>query len=516
MSRKYLDTEFRRYILRVQVDGKVRGAAFYAAPGRAITCAHVVGNATKVQLVPADNLDGSAFDATVVARSEPGVHGQAPWPFPDLAVLDLTPHTNHLVPPLLAAVPEVGQECVTYGFPPWQDEDLPKGSPRTFIYEGREGNKYLLLKGGEAKRGLSGAPLLCPMRRAIVGVVAVTRKASSDLGGAASPLDVLLSGGQYPPTALPASLAAEGLDIARRNRSAAKPYRRHWQKAVPKKIGGGKAALIIGSAVVLVVAGATAAYGWSSSNNAPSSVWSSTNALPAAESSRWSPLQVAYVSPLLPEPGDLHFVVPQKLGNDPAEFGKSNISELYQKFGGIPVGLGRTKFTLTNTTNQTIRIVDMSVTKDCGSPYHDTVFSGWSQGGSTANIMLGINLDSARPVVQAASEISDFDTIFTGQIPLQGSDYFIENTVNLDAGEMQSFTLGAFTERNSCTFKIRVFAAATGHPTVYADIGPSGQQSFKITAPIAKPGNNQTSSSGFDVAYYQNEDATWLRDSPGR
>lgn len=45
------------------------------------------------------------------------------------------------------------------------------------------GRGFLQVKAGQAAPGLSGAPLVCPVRRAIVGVVAVTRDARSDLAG---------------------------------------------------------------------------------------------------------------------------------------------------------------------------------------------------------------------------------------------------------------------------------------------------------------------------------------------
>ncbi len=220
----------RRYVVRVQsMNGDVLGTGFWVAPGRALTCAHVVGDDPRVHLVPADDLGATPIVATVLVRSERPVDtGQGPWPFPDLAVLGVDAGLDHPCPPLLAADPVGDQPCHAFGFPTRQSE-RPVGSPRTFDYEGRDADGYLLLKKGQLAPGIAGAPLLCPSRRAIVGVVAGPQHSATDLGGWASPLEALLTSN----FAIGGELADAGRDIAQRNRLAAVADRMTWQRILP-------------------------------------------------------------------------------------------------------------------------------------------------------------------------------------------------------------------------------------------------------------------------------------------
>ncbi len=291
------------------------------------------------------------------------------------------------------------------------------------------------------------------------------------------------------------------------------------QVSLPRAILAITAAVIVGAAtVVFVVLSRTSGGSPNATLDAPSTTTRpSPNATPVVEVPQWSPLQVAYVTPLSLNEGDEHIVLPNPLGVAPAALyrpGGWDLSGLRERFNGVPAGLGITKFTVQNTTNQTIRIVDMNVVKDCGNPYTGTYIGGFSQGAPNPSLDLGINLDNPNPVVQAVDDpqtFTNFRTYFVGQVPLHGSDYFAANTVSIDAGDMQSFTIGAFTEHYSCTFKIRLVVAVIGHPTVYVDIAPPGDQSFRITAPIIKDGNGNTAWSGYDVAYLLQPDYSWSR-----
>jgi tetratricopeptide (TPR) repeat protein len=230
MDQRVESSALRRYVVRVQsLAGDVLGTGFWVAPGRALTCAHVVGDHSRVHLVPADDLAAAPTMATVLAHTErPADADQVPWPFPDLAVLGVEGGLNHPCPPLLAADPVGDQTCHAFGFPPRQS-GRPVGSPRTFDYEGRDGDGYLLLKKGQSAPGISGAPLLCPSRRAIVGVVGVSRNSTTDLHAWASPLDALLTGN----FAIAGELADVGREIQQRNPIAAVADRMTWQRVLP-------------------------------------------------------------------------------------------------------------------------------------------------------------------------------------------------------------------------------------------------------------------------------------------
>lgn len=208
----------RRFVVRISsVDGPVLGSGFFVAPGRVLTCAHVVGNAAAV----------AAGDARweVVARSSPPIGTSALWPFPDLALLRATSEADHPCAPLYPGDPAGGVECHAWGYARREQGVDPAGSPASFGFEGVEADGFLRLKAGQASPGLSGAPLVCPVRRAVVGVITATRDVDSDLGGWAAPTSALTALG-----------VAE--DLWAENREAAVRSRRDWNAALPTECGG--------------------------------------------------------------------------------------------------------------------------------------------------------------------------------------------------------------------------------------------------------------------------------------
>lgn len=235
MAQRVDSRALRRYIVRIHDadSGSVRGTGFFVAPGKVLTCAHVVEDDDEVDLVSAVDLRSPPRRAKVCARSEPGEPGQAPWPFPDLAVLNISDR-RHPCPPLYAGDPDNNDECHAYGFLPNQlyRGEVPTGSGRTFKFESVDGAGYLVVKQGQVAPGLSGAPLLCPVTRAVVGVVVATREAENDLGGWASPIAALLAG----EFRVGDDLAAQGRMIAAQNPSAAIAERRTWQQVLPVQI----------------------------------------------------------------------------------------------------------------------------------------------------------------------------------------------------------------------------------------------------------------------------------------
>ncbi|MFF3863640.1 tetratricopeptide repeat protein [Streptomyces sp. NPDC002209] len=236
MLSRWEDRELRRYVVRIDRadDGRVLGTGFFVAPGWVVTCAHVVFDASQgtevdqVLLVPDSSLRSSPVPAVVKARSEPP-QGTALWPFPDLALVRLDSELDH---PCVRVYPgdPIGGECHAWGFPRREHGVIPPGSPASFHFEGVEGDGYFKLKAGQAAPGLSGAPLLCPGRRAVVGVVSATRDADSDLGGWASPLQALLTGG---PGAVPESLTAHREALVRDNEAAVLADRAGWNRVLP-------------------------------------------------------------------------------------------------------------------------------------------------------------------------------------------------------------------------------------------------------------------------------------------
>ena len=227
--------ELRRFVVRVSgPGGGTLGTGFFVAPGWVVTCAHVVEQLGEVMVTPADPRVVAPPVWRVVARSAPPPAGwrSAFWPFPDLAVLRTEEEADHPCPLLEPRDP--GPECYAWGYPQVEAGVEPDGSPASFRFEGVTGRGFLQLKAGQAAPGISGSPLVCPVRRAVVGVVAVSRDTTSDLGGWAMPVSALLAGGE----GVPEDLAEVGSLIRSANRDAAIRYRREWNAVLPVDTDG--------------------------------------------------------------------------------------------------------------------------------------------------------------------------------------------------------------------------------------------------------------------------------------
>ena len=121
------------------------------------------------------------------------------------------------------------QHCCAWGFARREHGVEPTGSPASFGYEGLEGDNYLRLKQGQSAPGLSGAPLLCTQRRAVVGVISASRDIHSDLGGWAAPVSALWLGGPGVPT----DLVDLGGQIRVANRDSVVAGRDLWHAVLP-------------------------------------------------------------------------------------------------------------------------------------------------------------------------------------------------------------------------------------------------------------------------------------------
>ncbi|MFC3502216.1 tetratricopeptide repeat protein [Micromonospora krabiensis] len=230
--------QLRRHVVRVDaLAGGLLGSGFFIAPGWVLTAAHVVfdrarGDFHKVVVTPAAvDVGEVAVRADVMAFSDVP-ESTTLWPFPDLALLrlhDSQPWVSRH-PCVWAANGEpLGDDCHAYGFPPRELRGPSHGAPARFAFEGVDGDGFLRLKQGQADLGLSGAPLVCPTRRAVVGVMTGTRDRTSDLGGWAAPISALL--GAMP--GVPDELIDYGRDLVRRGTEAVLADRRTWHAVVP-------------------------------------------------------------------------------------------------------------------------------------------------------------------------------------------------------------------------------------------------------------------------------------------
>ena len=231
------DSQLRRFVVRIHAAdaGATLGTGVLVAPGRVLTCAHVVEGHDEVRVLPdrGAGVGGAEppeyIQAVVRARSaarDPG-QGSAFWPFPDLALLEFGGWTGHVCAPLVAEDPARTSEPHAWGFGQREDGVASPGVAASFTYVGSDGDGYLSLKAGDAAPGLSGAPLVCPHRRGVVGLASVSRDPRDARGGWASPVSGLVAAG------LPEELAGAARQVLALNRDLTWQYRDDWNRALP-------------------------------------------------------------------------------------------------------------------------------------------------------------------------------------------------------------------------------------------------------------------------------------------
>jgi hypothetical protein len=187
-------------------DQRASGTGFLAAPGKVVTCAHVVpaGNRYKV------TYQGKPYDAEVLVR-EPQTGAEEVFAYPDVALLSI-PLVTHPCIPLNNVMPEAERVLYAYGYP--SAAELTLLDHVTLVVEGQQqplgtNNVFLKTKSGQVRPGASGSGAVDVQTGELVGMVAQTRNAGVDLGGLLIPASTILD-----------TLAACGHDIAEANRLA--------------------------------------------------------------------------------------------------------------------------------------------------------------------------------------------------------------------------------------------------------------------------------------------------------
>lgn len=183
-----LDEFLKLCTVKLSIPGKVGwGTGFFVAPGKILTCAHVVKDA-----------GGQPVKVCYQGNEEFGeaiVQGLFADPF-DLALLELQNSTadhpcvyfDETIRSSSAVQPD--DDLYIYGYP----DDTPNGAPVTAKCEGLTGDKPPIIKykQGQVRPGISGSPLLNRRTCKVVGIVKFTRDRSNDLGGGAVPATAIV------------------------------------------------------------------------------------------------------------------------------------------------------------------------------------------------------------------------------------------------------------------------------------------------------------------------------------
>ncbi len=187
-----LDALLRACVVQVLTPGQEgNGTGFFVAPGRILTCAHVVTGAEPGQTPITVLWRQQEYMATVLQRAAP-TNAESDCPDLALLALDLELSSDLQGHPCVALLDEVklGDDLYAYGYSyaPHQWE-AAKADSVTSQYEGPsdEGRLYKF-KAGQIESGLSGGPLLNVRTGAVCGVVKSTRDDRADLGGRAVPV----------------------------------------------------------------------------------------------------------------------------------------------------------------------------------------------------------------------------------------------------------------------------------------------------------------------------------------
>ncbi|MFV0524465.1 MAG: hypothetical protein ACK5RL_08210 [Acidimicrobiales bacterium] len=209
----------RQFVARIRdaADGTTLGTAVLVAPGRALTCAHIVYGRDVVRLeaatairaigdrLGADDPDANHTDAAVICRSAPPEEIGRLWPFPDLAVLAWEDSgVAHPVAPLHPGFPQRrpadGDQLAAWGYGRREDGVDPPGDGVRFKCEGYVEDDLWPLAAGLAQPGPSGAPIVSPTTRTVIGLISASRDTSTDLGTYATPTTALHVTDRFPGT----------------------------------------------------------------------------------------------------------------------------------------------------------------------------------------------------------------------------------------------------------------------------------------------------------------------------
>ena len=189
---------FRQCVVRISDGGgKFRGTGFFVAPGRVVTCAHLVYGSAELRVWWRDRLAPLA----VVAEEVPPfalAPDSASYPLPDLALLDVAgaEEWGHPCVKLMAGHRVLDGSPIALYLAGYSIEhggsSALTGAVTEFESEVHEGPHTLYkLKRGLLLREFSGSPILDLQAGTVAGIVASRQRQHGDLGGFAVPADAL-------------------------------------------------------------------------------------------------------------------------------------------------------------------------------------------------------------------------------------------------------------------------------------------------------------------------------------
>ena len=182
-----LEDLLRACTVRV-LGGPMPGAGFFVAPGRVVTCAHVVGDSTSLTVRwERDGADLAELPVTgppLVLPSRGRAIRNLDRDYPDIAVLTVNAPEGHPCVRMDLVRPDHGDHVVAFGYP--QEGGSVHLTPAGLTYRGLHGTSptsYWDLGADTVKPGMSGAAAL-HLRTGGVGAIIVASKNPARADGA--------------------------------------------------------------------------------------------------------------------------------------------------------------------------------------------------------------------------------------------------------------------------------------------------------------------------------------------
>jgi len=172
--------------------GPMPGAGFFVAPGKILTCLHVIGEAST--LVVRLECDGGPVREVPASRRIAVLAGRGrPIPaldrdYPDIAVLEVDGLDGHPCVGIDPDWPSMEDSFQVFGYP--QEGGAVQLAPARLTYRGTRGihpTTYLELASDTIKPGMSGAAVLNLRSRKVCGVVVASKHPAHPDGGLAIP-----------------------------------------------------------------------------------------------------------------------------------------------------------------------------------------------------------------------------------------------------------------------------------------------------------------------------------------
>jgi len=193
-----LEDLLRACTVRV-VGGPEPGAGFFIAPGKVLTCVHVIATcAGGITVSPGlkvqwerdkdEPAECPVIGAPLILADKGRAISALDCDYPDIAVLDVEGLTRHPCVGIDADWPANTDGFQIYGYP--REGGTVRLTPASLRYRGKHGNEptlYLDLASDTVKPGMSGAPVLNLSTGGVCGVVVASKNAAQPDGALAVP-----------------------------------------------------------------------------------------------------------------------------------------------------------------------------------------------------------------------------------------------------------------------------------------------------------------------------------------